>query len=292
MPPPSTSSSPEGWPRRRQRHARTRLRATSTSATTSAMAPLPTSARTRWSSGGFPLAGAAGRPHPRRAWLRLRRHRSPPRQGRRLVRDARARSPPLPPDDAGLRTPAASSSPPPTSRTPTSGAPSSSSAPTTPRAPSGIVLNHAINERDRCTPTYVHASWDGHAVEPRRPLRAAAPSPPGISLRHGLRATTFPVDRWGLRISPGLGLVDLSGRGPEHFEGRLGRMRFFAGYAGWGAGPARGRDRDGTAGSSSTPSPTDPFATEPAPTSGARCSSARAASSPASLPTPPSPDVN
>ena len=49
----------------------------------------------------------------------------------------------------------------------------------------------------------------------------------------------LPIDRWGVRIGPGLGLVDPA-KGPAHFEGRLGRTRFFVGYAGWGSGQLGG----------------------------------------------------
>ena len=49
----------------------------------------------------------------------------------------------------------------------------------------------------------------------------------------------LPVDRWGLRVVPGLGLIDPA-KGPAAFEGRLARTRFFVGYAGWGGGQLEG----------------------------------------------------
>ncbi len=120
----------------------------------------------------------------------------------------------------------------------------------------GLVLNHAMNGE---TVAAHLPEWDGHAVEPAVLFRGGPVSTASVFAM--ATGDDLPVDRWGLRISPGLGLVD-PGRGPEHFEGRLGRMRFFAGYAGWGAGQLEGEIA--THGWFIVDAlPDDPFATEP-----------------------------
>lgn len=93
----------------------------------------------------------------------------------------------------------------------------------------GLVLNHPL---------------DGESVAGHLPDWDGLAGAPAVLFRGGPVATTsvfaiatgndLPVDRWGLRISPGLGLINPT-EGPEHFEGRLGNVRFFGGYAGWGA---------------------------------------------------------
>ncbi|MCY3506895.1 MAG: YqgE/AlgH family protein [Chloroflexi bacterium] len=98
----------------------------------------------------------------------------------------------------------------------------------------GLVLNHAMNGE---TVAGHLPEWDGHAVAPAVLFRGGPVSTASVFAM--ATGDDMPVDRWGLRIAPGLGLVD-PGKGPDHFEGRLGRMRFFAGYAGWGAGQLEG----------------------------------------------------
>ncbi len=98
----------------------------------------------------------------------------------------------------------------------------------------GLVLNHPMA---------------GEAIASHLPEWEASAVAPAVLFRGGPVSTTsvfamatgddLPVDRWGLRVSPGLGLID-PGKGPAHFAGRLGRVRFFAGYAGWGAGQLEG----------------------------------------------------
>ena len=120
----------------------------------------------------------------------------------------------------------------------------------------GLVLNHAMNGE---TVAAHLPEWDGHAVEPAVLFRGGPVSTASVFAMG--TGDDLPVDRWGLRISPGLGLVD-PGKGPEHFEGRLGRMRFFAGYAGWGAGQLEGEIA--THGWFIVDAlPDDPFAAEP-----------------------------
>ena len=98
----------------------------------------------------------------------------------------------------------------------------------------GLVLNHPM---DGETVASHLPEWAVHAVEPPVLFRGGPVSTASVFAM--AMGDDLPVDRWGLRISPGLGLVD-PGKGPDHFEGRLGRMRFFAGYAGWGAGQLEG----------------------------------------------------
>ena len=98
----------------------------------------------------------------------------------------------------------------------------------------GLVLNHPMN--GETVPSHL-PEWAGHAVEPPVLFRGGPVSTSSVFAM--ATGDDMPVDRWGLRIAPGLGLVD-PGRGPDAFEGRLGRMRFFAGYAGWGGGQLEG----------------------------------------------------
>lgn len=121
----------------------------------------------------------------------------------------------------------------------------------------GLVLNHAMNGE---TVASHLPEWEGHAVEPAVLFRGGPVSTSSVFAM--ATGDDMPVDRWGLRISPGLGLID-PGRGPDAFEGRLGRMRFFAGYAGWGGGQLEG-EIESHGWFIVDALPDDPFASDPA----------------------------
>ncbi len=98
----------------------------------------------------------------------------------------------------------------------------------------GLVLNQPLE--DEAVAGHL-PEWAPLAVEPAVLFRGGPVSPSAVFAVAA--SDDLPVERWGLRIAPGLGLID-PGRGPGHFAGRLGRMRFFAGYAGWGEGQLDG----------------------------------------------------
>ena len=95
----------------------------------------------------------------------------------------------------------------------------------------GLVLNRPLDEplTDQFDP------WATHVTPPAAFFRGG-PVEKGVVLALGA-GDDVPVEAWGLRVLPGLGLLDLGG---EDRYGGLTAIRFFAGYSGWSAGQLEG----------------------------------------------------
>ena len=101
----------------------------------------------------------------------------------------------------------------------------------------GLVLNRPLKE-----PIANHLPDWGEIASTPSLMFAGGPVQPNVVFAIA-SSDDISVGRWGLRLVPGLGLIDPTG-GPAAFDNRIDRVRLFVGYAGWAGGQLEGEIED------------------------------------------------